>query len=145
MNQKNKEADQLISAETAIGYLLRGGVILGGGLICVGWGIKIATGVGTPPIQGGQAPDIFTLLAQGQELPVNRATPIHWFQVLDWIKTGHPNGWLVLGLVVLIVLPMLRVALAGCIFLLQKDYLFMFFCLLVLLNLFFGILSHSIL
>ncbi len=118
----------VISAETAIGYLLRGGVVLGGGLIAVGWFLRVLT-----PINSG----MFELLRRGQELPTEMVSPIRW--------SGYPNAWITLGLMVLIGLPMIRVALAGLVFFLQKDYLYTLFCVLVLGNLLFGFLSRLIL
>jgi hypothetical protein len=141
MENQSKSEEQIISAETSIGYLLRGGVFFAGILIGIG---SLLSFFRAPQFQGASS-DIFALLGQGRELPNGVVAPFQWSVIREGLILGSSNAWITLGLIVLIGLPTLRVALAGVVFLIQKDYLFVVFCALVLFNLAFGFLSRSML
>ncbi len=91
----------------------------------------------------GNSTSILQLLQQGGELPPGLTLQAHGVQFFEGLKAGHPEVWMTLGLLILIGLPIARVALAGIVFLIQRDYLFVLFCSLVLVNLVFGLLSRS--
>ena len=137
--------DKIMSAEYAIGHLLRGGVFLSGSLIFIGLFLKSRV-VSTPVLESASpSTDVFRLLRTGVEIPTEMVRIPQGAQIFDLIGSGTPNAWITLGIIVLIGLPVIRVALAGFVFLLQKDFIFVFFCALVLMNLAFGLMSRSIL
>jgi uncharacterized membrane protein len=140
------DSDPILSAEVAIGRLLRGGVLFSGGLILVGGLLRLRVFLNSGldlSVHSG-TPDLFTLLRRGQEIPNEMLWSPHGTHFFGLLGSGQPNAWIVLGVLVLVGLPMIRVALAGFVFFLQKDYLFVLFCIVVLMNLMIGFLSHSI-
>lgn len=130
----DSSTEQLISAETSIGYLLRAGVILGGGLILAGCLFSALR----------PNSDIFLILKTGQEIPSGLVNRFEWSNLIEGVISGSSHAWTTLGLIVLIGLPTARVALVALVFLIQRDYLFVLFSILVLFNLVFGFLSHSL-
>lgn len=105
--------------EDIIGYFLRTGVLLAGGLLLVGW-------VGILRTQGSQ----LHLLTHYESEDL--ASLIEWAMLTD--NKGMTLSFL--GLFVLISLPVLRVGLTGILFLKQKDYRMAFIAFFVFMALF---------
>lgn len=125
---KNLSEAKTIQAEIWISYLLRAGVLLSGAIIAVGWLLLTLSG----------KPSLLVALFQGKDLgfvPV----PLTWWGLFSEVLTLNESSVIALGIRILISLPILRVILTTVVFLLQKDYLYVLLCGMVLVTLSVGI------
>lgn len=114
--------------EAVIGNLLRIGVIASA-LIVLSGGIVYLLHQGVKP-----APDLHDFHKQPEQL----SNPVH---ILREAATLHPLGLIMLGLLVLIATPLVRVIFSVAAFALQRDYLYVLFTLLVLCVLLYSLFS----
>jgi uncharacterized membrane protein len=125
---KSFSESQTIQAEIWISYLLRAGVLVSGTIIGLGWLLLVLSG----------KPSLLQALLTGKDLgfvPV----PLTWMGLFSQVITLDENGLISLGIRILISLPILRVILTTFVFLLQKDYLYVLLCGMVLFTLSIGI------
>lgn len=126
MNEKEMAAAKLIKAETFIGHLLFWGVQICGAVIAVAW-------VGC--LLGDH-------LASFQVLThPNAHEPVFLKTVLEGLLKLDPKSALYFGLLLLIALPIFRVGTTIFIFILQRDYYFIFFSSVVFAILMFSLLA----
>lgn len=107
------------AAETAIAVFLRVGVLACAGLIGVSWAASLLR---SPDAAHGTAAVIGSLL-RGEQLEAT-LVPRTPAAVWDLVAHGDPIGWAMLGLMLLIALPILRVALTVVVFLLERDWVY---------------------
>lgn len=124
----------LLQAELAIAYVLRGGVALSGTLIFIGLLAKFGQGNSdldhTHQLLSG-------LMSSGManELAAVRS-------VSEFVRSiGHltPESVITLGLVVLVALPVVRVAMTVVLFVIERDYVYLAITVFVLAVLVSGI------
>lgn len=133
-----KKSDELIRIELLIAYVLRYGVLLCLFVIGVGLAARLflpgAGAANEAVIQAlthGQAPDYHPLVE-----------PAALWQGVAGLQ---PDAVIALGLVLLIALPVIRVALTTAVFLREKDWAFFGITLFVLCVLLSGILFGKVL
>lgn len=125
---------ELFQAEIIISWVLRLGIILCATVISIGLGIRFFF----PSHASGSARKIIHEIMQGQFS--------HHYSVLDstallskGVIQGNSDAWISLGLLLLILLPMIRVAMSFFIFLFEKDFTYSVITFIVLGILLFGI------
>lgn len=133
-NKNNGRNNKFFVLEIWISYLLRGGVILCGLIIATGWALELLYG----GQNGDSAPFFLKQLSSGQELKV-MPVPVSFPDFLNEIHQLEPRAIIAMGLFCLISLPVLRVAFATVVFIVQKDFIFVAFSGAVLIILTFGL------
>src|SRR5690348_8651497 len=98
------------SVEEIIGYLLRAGVLISAFLIFAGGVIYLVR-------HGGEVPDYKTFRGEPEELRTVRG-------LLSMDTLAHGRGMIRLGLVVLILTPIARVAFSLVAFILERDWIY---------------------
>jgi uncharacterized membrane protein len=116
------KSSELLRAELWISYLLRYGVLL-----CL---FVIGTGLGARLVLGGSDAVVATLTAgQASADYCPHATP---GALLGGVARFEPDTVIEFGVVLLILLPILRVAFTSLLFLRERDWAFAFLTLAVL-------------
>lgn len=126
--------DRLSTVENGVSFLLRMGVILCSAIIATGWIMSL---IGNS--RGGSSlSSVFSRLSHGEVLKQGFQVP-SFHQFISLLAEGNSDAVVLLGLVLLISLPILRVALSAIIFMILRDYLYVFFSCTVLSLLLFSI------
>jgi uncharacterized membrane protein len=115
-----ERSKDLLKMEVAIAYVLRGGVALSGFFIAIGLGLRM--------FEPGNSKALVTQLLAGQPFPT--ATFASW----------QPDSIIAIGLILLIALPIVRVAMTVFLFLKEKDYTYLAITLFVLAVLMIGVI-----
>jgi uncharacterized membrane protein len=109
------------SMESWISHVLRVGVMIAGAITLVGIVLFMALGTRT-----GESLSVHQILHGGAPIPV---TPD---KILDGVDTGKPLEIIYLGMFVLILTPLARVAMTMVLFAAQKDWTFVLLTSIVL-------------
>jgi uncharacterized membrane protein len=112
-----ERSKDLLQMELAIAWVLRGGVALSGLFVAVGLFLRI--------FEPGNSQQMITQLLAGQPFPST---------------VGQPDSIIKIGLMILIALPILRVAMTVFLFLKEKDYVYLAITLFVLSVLMTGVI-----
>ena len=127
----------LLKAELAIAYVLRAGVALSGSLIAAGLFARIFHLVSVH----GRSSELIAVLLTGQA-PATDSFSSTTSGVIAGLRAFDPDAVMAIGLLVLIALPVIRVAMTVVLFLVERDYVYLLITLfvlsLLLLGLFFG-------
>ena len=107
--------------ETWISHVLRVGVMIAGAITLLGIVLFIALGTRT-----GESLSVHQILHGGPPIPV---TPD---EILDGVDTGKPLEIIYLGMFVLILTPLARVAMTMVLFAKQRDWTFVVLTSIVL-------------
>lgn len=129
---------ELHKAEIAIAYVLRYGVLLSAFVIALGFVLSLTK-------QGLVTHDSLHELMSGKALSQKYEAPVSVAQFKEGIANLDPTVIVSLGLVLLIGLPVLRVAMTVVFFLLERDYLYFVITLIVLSVLLSGIFLGKVL
>jgi len=127
-----EHAPALIRAELLISYVLRYGVILCGVVIAVGLALLLLH-----PAGGSSSGFLAQVRSSAGGSP--EAVPTTLAAFATGLAAFDPNTLISLGLLLLIALPVVRVALTVVIFLIQKDLSYFIITLIVLTVLLSGI------
>jgi uncharacterized membrane protein len=115
--ERSKDLQQM---EIAIAYVLRGGVALSGFFIALGLALRM--------FETSNSQSLVSQLLSGQTLTASQA-PVAW----------QPDYMITIGLILLIALPIVRVAMTVFLFLKEKDYTYLAITLFVLTVLLIGV------
>lgn len=115
------QAEQLARVESALSYLLRGGVILSTLIVVAGVVMMFV-----------HHPDYFTRALPAQTVAREMAFPHTVAEVFGGLKRGEGRSIIIVGLFVLIATPVLRVAMSVLVFFHQRDRMFTVITLIVL-------------
>jgi uncharacterized membrane protein len=116
---------RLARAEILLSYLLRFGVLLCGAVIAAGL-LLSWVGAHSPGTQGGLIP----LLLQGRI--VDQTVPSSWAAFAAGLSALDPSTVIASGLVLLIALPVARVAMTVVLFFFERDWAYVVVTLIVL-------------
>ena len=122
--------ESLLRTEVLIAHVLRYGVLL-----CL---IVIGIGLALRMFEPGNAEQVQAIL-NGQSIPGQLAPGL-----LAGLRAMHPDSVIALGLLMLIALPILRVALTTILFFRERDWAFFAITLVVLCVLLFGVIFERI-
>jgi len=114
--------------EIWISHVLRVGVIIAGAITLLGIVLFMALGTRT-----GQSLSVHQILHGGPPIPLTPG------EILDGVDTGKPLEIVYLGLFVLILTPMARVAMTMVLFAAQRDWTFVVLTSIVLAVLILGL------
>jgi len=114
--------------QSSLAHLMLGGTLLAAAIIAIGLGWFLATHVGVSP-----GDHVFSGEPKYFETPVSMVK-----RALDLNEIGHRRSLIMLGVVLLLLNPMLRVAFAAFGFLMQQDRLYTAISLFVLAVLIFS-------
>jgi uncharacterized membrane protein len=114
-----ERSKELFQMEIAIAWVLRGGVALSGLFIAVGLLLRM--------FEPGNSQQLVAQLLAGQ--PLSTSTLVTW----------QPDSVITIGLILLIALPIVRVAMTVFLFLKEKDYTYLAITLFVLTVLMIGV------
>ncbi len=117
--------------ELWISHVLRAGVTVSAAVIAVGLVLRLLQGPGP-----GQAASLHDLQARG-----DHAIAIDPNLILTGVLHGRGSGIIQLGLLLLILTPITRVAMTMVLFLLQRDHVFTLVTLVVLAILILGLIG----
>jgi uncharacterized membrane protein len=115
-----ERSKDLLQMEVAIAYVLRGGVALSGFFIALGLALKL--------FEKGNSQTLISQLLSGQAL-----------NTAQTLAPWQPDYVITIGLILLIALPVVRVAMTVFLFLKEKDYTYLAITLFVLCVLLVGV------
>lgn len=115
--------------ETIIGNLLRAGVLLAATVVLFGAVVFLVR-------HGGARPDYQTFRGEPADLRTVSG-------ILRDVRELHGRGIIQLGLLLLILTPIARVAFSAVGFALERDFVYVFITLLVLAILLFSLAGHA--
>lgn len=119
-----------MKVEKVVGNVLRYGVLVAGGVIALGLALSFLLPQNTyPPLAG-----LLEHLLRGEVLNDWPTVPC-----VTWECLGNPNQVITLGLMLLIGLPILRVALTLVLFIVERDFVYVMISAIVLVVLVTGI------
>lgn len=135
ISSSSDKPKELFQAEIIISWVLRVGIILCATVISIGLGIRFFF----PSHASGSARKIIHEIMQGQIS--NHYSVLDSAALLsEGVLHGNSDAWISLGLFLLILLPIIRVAMSFFIFLFEKDFTYSAITFIVLGILVFGIL-----
>ena len=117
--------------EIWISYVLRIGVLTAGAVILFGLVLYLIEGPGS-----GRPTTLDQLTADGGQ-PIE----VSWQSIVDGLKSLEPGAIILLGLLLLILTPLTRVAMTLILFILQQDWIFVAITGAVLGILFIGLIG----
>jgi uncharacterized membrane protein len=120
--------------EIYISYVLRTGVLISAAIIFVGTSLYLA-GLGAI---NGDPKKLNDILGGG-----GHSTPVSPLDIFHGITAGNPISIIQLGLLVLILTPMTRVAMTAVLFMAQRDRVFIVITSVVFIVLLFGLIGFG--